>query len=64
VIALKRALLVIDVQNEYFTGQRLVTYPTLSLTNILRAMDYALQQGVQVVVAQHTEPPVSTPFEF
>lgn len=59
---MKRALLVIDVQNEYFTGQRLVTYPTLSLTNILRAMDYALQQGVQVVVAQHTEPPDSGAF--
>ena len=61
-IALKRALLVIDVQNEYFTGQRLVTYPALSLNNILRAMDYALQQGVQVVVVQHTEPPDSGSF--
>lgn len=29
----KRALLVIDVQNEYFTGQLPITYPAGSLTN-------------------------------
>lgn len=35
----RRALLVIDVQNEYFSGKLPVTYPGGSLPNILRAMD-------------------------
>lgn len=33
-----RALLVIDVQNEYFTGKLPVSYPPGSLENILRAI--------------------------
>ncbi len=37
----KRALLVIDVQNEYFTGKLPITYPTGSLANVLSAMDAA-----------------------
>ena len=31
---MKRALLVIDVQNEYFTGKLPVTYPENSFQNI------------------------------
>ena len=31
----KRALLVIDVQNEYFTGKLPITYPAGSLANVL-----------------------------
>jgi len=54
--ASKRALLVIDVQNEYFTGKLPVTYPAGSLDNILRAMDTAAQSGVPVIVIQHTAP--------
>ena len=37
----KRALLVIDVQNEYFTGKLPITYPAGSLANVLSAMDAA-----------------------
>jgi nicotinamidase-related amidase len=37
----QRALLVIDVQNEYFTGKLPVTYPQGSLAKILQAMDGA-----------------------
>lgn len=48
-----RALLVIDVQNEYFTGKLPVTYPAGSLANILRAMDAARDADVPVVVVQH-----------
>jgi nicotinamidase-related amidase len=33
-----RALLVIDVQNEYFSGKLPVSYPPGSLENILRAI--------------------------
>ncbi len=58
-----RALLVIDVQNEYFTGKLPVTYPADSLTNILRAMDAAHERDVPVLVVQHTAPqPNSTTF--
>lgn len=38
---MKKALLVIDVQNEYFTGKLKVTYPNNSFDNILKVMDYA-----------------------
>lgn len=50
---MKEALLVIDVQNEYFTGMMPVTYPRGSLANILRAMDAAHEYRVPVVVIQH-----------
>ena len=48
------ALLVIDVQNEYFTGKLPVTYPPGSLENILRAMDWAHDGRIPVIVIQHT----------
>ena len=35
---MKRALLVIDVQNEYFTGKLPVTYPVGSFENILKVI--------------------------
>jgi nicotinamidase-related amidase len=53
---MKRALLVIDVQNEYFTGKLPVNHPPGSLENILRAMDCARKNGIPVVVIQHTSP--------
>jgi nicotinamidase-related amidase len=52
----KRALLVVDAQNEYFTGKLPVTHPRDSLANVLRAMDEAQTSGVPVVVIQHTAP--------
>lgn len=54
----KRALLVIDVQNEYFTGSLKIEYPpvTSSLNNIGLAMDAAHAAGVPVVVVQHDSP--------
>ena len=52
----KRALLVIDVQNEYFTGKLPVTYPSSSLGNIVRAMDAARAAAIPVGVIQHTAP--------
>jgi nicotinamidase-related amidase len=51
-----RALLVIDVQNEYFTGKLPVTYPGGSLPGILRAMDAAAAHRLPVVVIQHAAP--------
>jgi nicotinamidase-related amidase len=52
----KRALLVIDVQNEYFTGKLPITYPPGSLANVLDAMDAARGRGLSVAVVQHTSP--------
>ena len=48
----KRALIVIDVQNEYVTGNLRIEYPDvqLSLRNIARAMDAAHDAGIPVVV--------------
>ena len=59
----KRALLVIDVQNEYFSGKLKVTYPSSSLGNIVRAMDAARAAAIPIAVIQHTAPqPDSTVF--
>lgn len=50
---MKRALLVIDVQREYFSGNLPVTYPPDSLENILKAMDSA-KSNVPIILIQHT----------
>lgn len=55
----KRALLVIDVQNEYFTGNMLIAYPDpqTSLRNIGAAMDAARAAGIPILVVQHSAAP-------
>lgn len=50
---MSRALLVIDVQNEYFTGALPITYPAGHLERILEAMDAATAKQVPVIVVQH-----------
>ncbi|MDR3099996.1 MAG: cysteine hydrolase [Paraburkholderia sp.] len=54
----RRALVVIDVQNEYVTGDLPIEYPDVqtSLSNIGRAMDAARAAGVPVVVVQNFAP--------
>ncbi len=55
----RRALVVIDVQNEYFEGGGLpIEYPPIeqTLPNITRAMDAARASGVPVVVVRHHAP--------
>ncbi len=52
----KRALLVIDVQNEYFTGRLPITYPADTLPRILDAFDAAREQKLPVIVIQHAAP--------
>lgn len=54
----RRALVVIDVQNEYFTGNLPIEHPPVheSIVQIGRAMDAARAAGVPVVVVQHSEP--------
>jgi nicotinamidase-related amidase len=51
-----RALLVIDVQNEYFIGKLPVSYPAGSLAKITSAMDAARAQHVPIILVQHTAP--------
>lgn len=60
----RRALLVIDVQNEYFTGQLPIEYPPvdISLPNITAAMQAARGAGVPVIVVQHDAPQGSPVF--
>src|SRR5690606_37977781 len=55
---LKRALLVIDVQNEYVTGKLLIEHPPVqeSLRNIELAMDAAQAAHIPVIVVQHDAP--------
>jgi nicotinamidase-related amidase len=51
-------LLVIDVQNEYVTGELPIEYPDLrlSLRNIGRAMDAARAHAIPVAVVQNSAP--------
>ncbi len=58
---MKRALLVIDVQNEYFTGALPITHPTGHLQRILTAMDAAAGR-MPTVVVQHHFPDPGKPF--
>jgi nicotinamidase-related amidase len=55
---MKRALIVIDVQNEYFTGRLPIAHPPReqSLANIVSAMEAAQAAGIPVIVVQHTSP--------
>ncbi len=60
---MKRALLVIDAQQEYFAGGLLpITHPHAHLENVLRVMDAATVAGVPVVVVQHTFTQPEVPF--
>jgi nicotinamidase-related amidase/RimJ/RimL family protein N-acetyltransferase len=54
----RRALIVIDVQNEYIDGNLPIEYPPveLSLANIGRAMDAARAAAIPVVVVQNILP--------
>jgi nicotinamidase-related amidase len=55
----KRALVVVDVQNEYVTGGLRIEFPDVetSLANIGRAMDAAREAGIPIVVVQTTTSP-------
>jgi nicotinamidase-related amidase len=57
----RQALLVIDVQNEYFTGRLPVTYPEGSLANVLKAMDHAARADIPMAIIQHTAPSKDSP---
>lgn len=54
----RRALVVVDVQNEYESGGLRIAYPPVqdSLRNIGRAMDAAQAAGIPVIVVQQMAP--------
>jgi nicotinamidase-related amidase len=54
---MNRALLVIDVQNEYFTGALPITHPAGHLERITAAMDAAAGRIPTVVVQHHFSTP-------
>jgi len=58
---MSRALLVIDVQNEYFTGGLPITHPVGHLENILRVMDHASRNSIPTMVIRHHQPSPDSP---
>ncbi|MGZ3182323.1 MAG: cysteine hydrolase family protein [Telluria sp.] len=60
----RRALIVIDVQNEYFTGALPIAFPdrAQSLAQIAAAMDGARAAGIPVIVVQNSAPAGSAAF--
>ena len=54
----RRALIVIDVQNEYVSGNLPIEFPDvhMSLSNIGKAMDAALSADIPVIVVQQMAP--------
>ncbi|MRW87878.1 isochorismatase family protein [Pseudoduganella sp. FT26W] len=61
---MRRALIVIDVQNEYFSGNMKIEYPAVDVTlpNIAKAMDAARAADIPVVRVQHDAPEQSPIF--
>ena len=55
----RRALIVIDVQNEYVSGRLRIEFPPLedSLRHIADAMAVATSNGIPIVTVQQTAPP-------
>lgn len=56
VSTLSRVLLVIDVQNEYFTGALPITYPVDHFSNILEVVDVARAKKIPTIFVRHKEP--------
>lgn len=59
-----RALIVVDVQNDYDGGNLAIRHPPFEdgVRNIARAMDAAREAGVKVVVVRHRAPEASPVF--
>lgn len=55
----RRALIVVDVQRDYFEGPVSIQYPPVehSFANILRAIDVASRNGLPIAIVQHSEAP-------
>ena len=58
---MSRALLVIDVQREYFDGALPISHPAGHLENILEVMDRAREQKIPTAVIRHHQPDPDSP---
>lgn len=58
---MSRALLVIDVQREYFDGAFPIRYPVGHLNHILEVMDAASHAKIPTVVVRHHQPDPDSP---
>jgi nicotinamidase-related amidase len=58
---MSRALLVIDVQREYFDGALPISHPVGHLEKILEVMDTAHRAGVPTAVIRHHQPDPESP---
>jgi nicotinamidase-related amidase len=58
---MSRALLVIDIQREYFEGALPIRHPVGHLGNILKVMDAAKDAKIPVVVVRHHQPDPDSP---
>lgn len=58
---MKRALLVIDVQREYFDGAFPIIYPVGHLERILQVMDEAAKTRIPTAVIRHHQPDPESP---
>ena len=58
---MKRALLVIDVQREYFDGALPITHPVGHLDRILHVMDAGRKAGIPTAVIRHHQPDPNSP---
>ena len=58
---MSRALLVIDVQREYFEGALPIRYPVGHLESILEVMDAAKRANIPTVVVRHHQPEADSP---
>lgn len=58
---MSRALLVIDVQQEYFSGALPISHPNNHLENIVAVYDAGIQHQLPIAVIQHHQPSPETP---
>ncbi len=58
---MSRALLVIDVQREYFDGALPIRFPVGHLSHILEVMDAARRAEIPTVVVRHHQPDPHSP---
>ena len=58
---MSRALLVIDVQREYFDGALPIRHPVGHLSHILEVMDAASRAKIPTVVVRHHQPDPNSP---
>lgn len=58
---MKRALVVIDVQQEYFDGALPISHPSGHLDNILEVMDAASKNNVPTAVVRHHQSDPDSP---